>query len=182
MSPIEEKLIKALRALAEPHGQGLRDYTGREIDLDLSDPLNPRHVDPNLDCGDFYGDANAYGWSLHADVQFLTYRIDLLLMFGNGAVCIECDGHEWHERTKQQAAYDRSRDRDLLRHGYSTIRFTGSEIHHSAERCASEVYEIAAALEKSGEMKFEGLCAQRDREVARKRAAGLLPLEPRVVL
>lgn len=53
-------------------------------------------------------------------------------------VLIECDGHDFHERTKKQAASDRSRDRALQRAGYQIIRFTGSELTRNSKRCAAE--------------------------------------------
>ena len=55
---------------------------------------------------------------------------------------VECDGHEWHERTKKQAKRDRQRDRWFLARGIPTIRFTGSEIHADASCCAYEVMNI----------------------------------------
>jgi hypothetical protein len=94
------------------------------------------------DC-DQYGDDDGSLWQLFANVRALTYKIDLLLVGTDGAIAIECDGFEWHERTKQQAAADRARDRELLAVGLATIRFTGSEIHHYADRCAAEVYACA---------------------------------------
>ena len=45
-------------------------------------------------------------------------------------IAVECDGHEFHEKTKQQAARDKARDRD---------RFTGSEIWKDPGACADEV-------------------------------------------
>jgi len=60
-------------------------------------------------------------------------------------VVVECDGHEFHERTKQQAAHDKKRDRDLQRQGYAVLRFTGSEIWKSPTTAAREM--IAAVLE-----------------------------------
>lgn len=89
---------------------------------------------------------------LYRDQPALTYRIDLLLVPWQPkprqlvALAIECDGHDFHDRTKQQAAYDRSRDRELLLRGVTTIRFTGSEIFHSAERCATEAVAVFSAL------------------------------------
>jgi very-short-patch-repair endonuclease len=44
------------------------------------------------------------------------------------AYAVECDGHDFHERTKEQAAADRSRDRRLQELGYIVNRYTGSEI------------------------------------------------------
>lgn len=52
---------------------------------------------------------------------------------------IECDGHDFHERTKEQAARDRSRDRAMMAGGYHVMRFTGSEIYRNSDRCIAEV-------------------------------------------
>lgn len=56
---------------------------------------------------------------------------------------IECDGHEFHEKTKEQATKDRKRERKLIEHGYHVIRFTGSEIWEDPAGCAYEVFSIA---------------------------------------
>lgn len=47
---------------------------------------------------------------------------------------------------KEQAAHDRARDRHLLKLGIVTARFTGSEIHRDAERCAVDAFEVLLAL------------------------------------
>ena len=52
---------------------------------------------------------------------------------------IECDGHDFHEKTKQQATRDKRRDRILQSLGYKVFRFTGSEIYNDAMGCAFEV-------------------------------------------
>lgn len=59
-----------------------------------------------------------------------------------GAIVVECDGHEFHERTKEQAMHDRSRDRALASAGYLVVRFTGAELYRNPERCASELAEM----------------------------------------
>lgn len=56
---------------------------------------------------------------------------------------IECDGHEFHERTKQQAARDRSRDRMALSDGFPLLRYTGSEIWNDPLGCAQEVITLS---------------------------------------
>lgn len=82
----------------------------------------------------------------------LTYRADFVMVPAIArhvippVLAIECDGHDFHDRTKQQAAYDRARDRELLLRGVTTIRFTGSEIHHSPERCAASVIDVYSAV------------------------------------
>lgn len=55
---------------------------------------------------------------------------------------IEIDGHQWHEKTKEQAAYDRRKDRVYIKNGYTPIRFTGSEVYHNAILCIQETIEI----------------------------------------
>jgi len=49
---------------------------------------------------------------------------------------IECDGHAYHERTKEQASNDRHRDRTLQMVGYTVFRFTGSELWENVFNCA----------------------------------------------
>ena len=52
---------------------------------------------------------------------------------------VECDGHAYHERTKDQAARDRSRDRQAQLEGLPVFRFTGSELWNDPLGCADEV-------------------------------------------
>lgn len=60
-------------------------------------------------------------------------------------LAVECDGHNFHEKTKEQAAHDKKRDRELQKYGYNIIRFTGSEIWSDPVGCAVEVFEHFAA-------------------------------------
>lgn len=54
-------------------------------------------------------------------------------------IVIECDGHDYHERTKEQASHDRKRDRYMQSAGYKVFRFTGSDLFRDAIACAEEV-------------------------------------------
>jgi hypothetical protein len=54
-------------------------------------------------------------------------------------IAVECDGHDFHEKTKEQAAADKARDREIVAAGITVLRFTGSEIWKDAEKCAQEV-------------------------------------------
>lgn len=85
-------------------------------------------------------------WLIGSNVSISTYRLDFVLAYGGNWIGIECDGHEFHDRTKQQAAYDRARDRELLLMRTPTVRFTGSEIHHDADKCANECFSIVFKL------------------------------------
>lgn len=72
------------------------------------------------------------------------YRADFAVTFSGVKVVVECDGHDFHEKTKEQAARDKKRDRDFQLAGWKVLRFTGSEIHRDVEACARDV---AQALE-----------------------------------
>jgi very-short-patch-repair endonuclease len=95
---------------------------------------------------------------LGQQIQVGAYRLDFCIAspslehFDTVAhlLAVECDGHDFHERTKQQAARDKSRDRALLDHGIATIRFTGSEIWRDALKCANEALALAARPVQEG--------------------------------
>lgn len=75
------------------------------------------------------------------------YRVDFLLGFNKypalrDAIVIECDGHQWHEKTKEQAANDKARDRYLSGEVGRVLRFTGSEIYRSPGACWAEVFPV----------------------------------------
>lgn len=102
--------------------------------------------------------------------EWSAYRIDIALLVKIGTcgadydellLAIECDGHDFHDRTKEQARRDRARDRDLARGGWITQRFTGSEIFADADGCADEIYHLLM------EWNAQGLVAERLREHSR---------------
>lgn len=70
-------------------------------------------------------------------------RVDIALLGKEVKIAIECDGHDFHERTKEQAARDKSRDRSIVAEGYALFRFTGSEIWADALGCAEQVVDVA---------------------------------------
>ena len=74
------------------------------------------------------------------------YRVDFQInAIVNGKekiLIVECDGHEFHEKTKAQAIKDRQRERDLIKNGYIVARFTGSEIFNNLYKCVNEIKEI----------------------------------------
>lgn len=82
------------------------------------------------------------------------YRVDFWIEYyrleGNTAeeskeycceVIIECDGHDFHEKTKGQVKKRNERDYDLKMSGYDVIHFSGSEIYNNPEECVEKVVE-----------------------------------------
>lgn len=74
------------------------------------------------------------------------YRVDFLMdIVCNGInykIVIECDGHDYHEKTKEQAIRDRRKDRLLQREGFIIFRFTGSEIVKNPYSCVREISDF----------------------------------------
>jgi very-short-patch-repair endonuclease len=155
-SPIEQAMYESLVAqgialggvaVAVPSDEGLAiDDRGRLVDrgdgyvehVDMRDGLDgpgwawlwkDARTPPNHMVG------------IATQVRVDRYRADFVLTaFGvkPRTVVVECDGHDYHERTKEQAQRDRSRDRAMQRLGLQVLRFTGSEIHRDPMRCAHE--------------------------------------------
>lgn len=76
------------------------------------------------------------------------YRADFVIyhpkgLVGLSGIIVECDGHDFHERTKEQAVRDKSRDRDLQEAGFKVMRFAGSEVWADAFECASQAIALA---------------------------------------
>lgn len=103
-----------------------------------------------------------FGTVFGVQEQIGRYRVDFLFTSYCDThvrkLAVECDGHDYHERTKEQAARDRARDRKLTSQGITVMRFTGSEIYKDPAGCVEEI---------------EGMLAQMAEEVAVE--AGRLP-------
>lgn len=118
-----------------------------------------------------------------SDINFNTgYSSTITLMFGNSArwrktvgnyepdfifeVCdenslgfaIEIDGFDYHDKTKEQAAKDKQRDRLFLKKGYIPIRFAGTEVYRNPLDCVRETMQIImeiATLDKKRDSLME---------------------------
>lgn len=86
------------------------------------------------------------GTHLWPQVRIGPYRVDFLLEYvaprTRRRVIVECDGHNFHEKTKEQAASDKARDRFLVARGFHVLRFTGSEITRDPFACWSEARNV----------------------------------------
>lgn len=80
-----------------------------------------------------------------------TFRCDFLVEILNdkeivGKICIELDGHDFHERTKDQAQRDKLRDREFQKAGYTVLRYTGSEVFKDPSIVISDIENIVEDL------------------------------------
>lgn len=69
------------------------------------------------------------------------YRIDFAFFdhTRRRRYAVELDGHDFHERTKEQAERDRSRDRALTAAGWVCLRFTGREVYRDPGACLDQI-------------------------------------------
>lgn len=121
-SPIEQLLFSELPFVG--FGYGTQMPAIADLDLPLPRPNSEVLICPQHAIGN--------------------YRVDFALivdMWGDGdiKVVIECDGHDFHEKTKQQATRDKKRDRELQKAGWKVLRYTGSEIFKDVEAIAYEI-------------------------------------------
>lgn len=103
---------------------------------------------------DLFCDGFIFNLEVQKEIAFgsAKYRADIYLSIGderrrmNHNFIIECDGHEFHEKTKKQVRKDRRRERHLMQLGYRVIRFSGSEIFENPDESALEVWKIIKAV------------------------------------
>lgn len=139
-SPIEELMFLALVVA------GQRDSTGPLI-------VDGREPAP------FEGGEDSFV-SIQPQVSIGKYRVDFQVVVSTdailserlrpipaewrrGVVLVECDGHDFHERTKEQASRDKRKDRELQRLGFTVFRYTGSDVWRDCAAAAEEVVQHA---------------------------------------
>lgn len=64
-------------------------------------------------------------------------------------VFIECDGFDYHAKTKEQFTYTQQKDRELKTMGYNVLHFTGTEIYTNPLKCADEVWKFVKKREEN---------------------------------
>jgi very-short-patch-repair endonuclease len=154
-SPIEARFAGALMIVAsDRYRPGL---IRRDFELATHDRVQDQ-------CG---------GLTIWAQAPLLRYRVDFLLRWRVGDDCsclyaVECDGHDFHSRTRAQVERDKARDNALLALDIPTFRYAGSSIYRDPFGVATDV------MEKTG-----ALAARRflDAEGGRDAARGLIGLQ-----
>lgn len=57
-------------------------------------------------------------------------------------IAVELDGHDFHERTKEQVTYRNQRDRALQAAHWRVLHFSGSEFHKNPLACVQSTYDV----------------------------------------
>lgn len=83
---------------------------------------------------------------LETQKKFGPYYADFYLSYASGKqkleIIVECDGHEFHEKTKAQVSRDKKRDRYFTKLGINTLRYSGSDLVKDPSIVISDVEEM----------------------------------------
>lgn len=90
-------------------------------------------------------------FALDPQHEVLDYRVDFRVVCQSHPslasqfpkIAIELDGHEFHEKTKEQVAKRNGRDRALMLSGWRVIRFSGSEFYRKPYDCIEDAWTQA---------------------------------------
>jgi hypothetical protein len=134
-SPIEELMLLALAVVASNEGEVVFRVDGKEYGVTRV-PRGRRTcvtIQPQVEINGHRVDFLVEMASVRRDYSKQNATITL-----SKSVVVECDGHEFHEKTKEQAEKDKRRDRELQDAMLGVFRFTGSEITRNAFNCADQ--------------------------------------------
>ncbi len=131
-SPIEERFLVALVAIDELSGPSSIDFHGHGIHHVVR---TSRESSSHL--------------VITGQAPVGQYRADFLLEWGffgmEARVAVELDGHDFHEKTKEQVARGKKRDRFFAAQDLPLLRFSGSEVHKDATACAQEALALLSS-------------------------------------
>jgi very-short-patch-repair endonuclease len=73
------------------------------------------------------------------------YRLDFAVP--QYSIAIEVDGHDFHERTKEQVIYRNERDRRLQLAGWTVLHYSGTELLRKPAEVVTAIFERCLAAE-----------------------------------
>lgn len=80
-------------------------------------------------------------WELATQHAVGKYRVDIAVLNAATKLAIEVDGHDWHERTREQACSEKARERALQDAGWLVRRYAGTEVWRDSIRCAKSILD-----------------------------------------
>lgn len=145
MNEIETKFIKSLKAVIEKEDI-INAETGTGKPYFNHGNSTPESLRGDVKIKTIYG---YYDFQISIESQFKIgqYIADFTVCFyspyiNEEYVAIEIDGHQWHEKTKEQVMRDKKRERYFLRRDFQVMRFSGTEVFYNSDECAKECLSI----------------------------------------
>jgi very-short-patch-repair endonuclease len=162
-SPIEAMFLAAFLITVKETENGVRVVTDYPLYGDRDDEYQfVINVEPQKKIGDFRVDFLLSVYTELPDMERMEVNSKGIEVAGckriSTKLIVECDGHDFHERTKEQARNDKSRDRVLQSVGYKVFRFTGSELWRDPFRCAEQTLQ---AIQLDIDLQYHGNDAYR---------------------
>ena len=144
-SPIEALFLSTMlaRGWREMVGHGcgvIADHAAERLDVDVGTGPMLWNNDSSLICVPQM--AVALNSGRRVDFAFLSPPEEEVAV----RIAVELDGHDFHEKTKEQASRDKKRDRDFVLAGWTVLRFSGSDIYRSAHDALREVEDLGSVL------------------------------------
>lgn len=97
---------------------------------------------------------NANNKTYYADFAFYVYDEDSDNYYeplnDQKLLVIECDGHDFHEKTKEQVKKGNERDFNIKSIGYDILHFSGNQIYSEPFECANKILEYADSYLNGG--------------------------------
>lgn len=127
-SPIEHIFYIAIHVLAESVFCKLNPEP--EFDYQTKEPIS------------------GYGIFVTPQYKIDKYYVDFLISNRDdkNSIVIELDGHNFHDKDKNQRAYEKGRDRYLIKSGYKVLHYTGSEVIKDPYKIAHEVLTMMGEI------------------------------------
>jgi len=130
-SPIEKLLFIALKSIQ------------RFNYIDNFEADSPNHV-------------YRYGLTYEPQFKIGKYTVDFKIQYHyslnrtlmSKTIIVECDGHEFHDKNKEQRKYEKERDRFIVKQGYKIFHYTGSEIFNNPLDIAVEILSYLTGIDK----------------------------------
>lgn len=150
---LEEQLFyKNFFSLAENLSKEDAKKKTRNIIFDIENEISQKCISP-IEKIMYYLLSFVDGIVFYPQIEIGKYKVDFCVTIPiyneekDKKIIIECDGHEFHEKTKEQAQHDKERDRYLQAEGYPIYRFTGSEIYKNPLKIYFELCDIIYRIE-----------------------------------
>ena len=145
-TPIERPMLFALCVMAHEFAENIRYKKGGRVFGDLEDMPDVLTIEPQAQLGEYRVD-----FLLTYQTSLPDFATKKKLKDGTEIpgvrdvvthLIVECDGHDYHDRSKEQASRDRERDRELKKLGYEVFRYTGADIWRDPVAHARECLEV----------------------------------------
>lgn len=143
-SPIEQYFLAAMIYIVKDRYMDVV-VAGESLYLE-KDAISSFYIYPQKQIGDFRVDFLLSMYEIQSTPQDNPKHKESFKIKDESKLVVECDGHDFHEKTKKQASCDKKRDRTLQACGFPVFRYSGSDIYKNAIKCANECMDYLMGI------------------------------------